>query len=204
RFRGTSGDRLRVAYLPGRIELRDKQYRAVPRHAGMLPGDPKQCATVGRQPWAPNEIVAADQNLAGIAARPGEIDGHDGVHCLATSRVVLAHADPAITIAIDDAVGKSPLTLAIAWSRCQRLGCSLPAHAVKAAIGEVREIDHAVSNGPRRAAIFVHARAGTETLRRQVRGGRARGIATHHHEAALLLRPALEPVTLVAIGAGLR
>ncbi len=171
----------------------------------MLPGEPEQRASVGRQSRRCDEIVAADQNLAGIAARLREINGNDGVDRLAARRVVLAHADPAIASAIDDAIGISPLMFAIARSRRQRLRRRRAVtRAVEPAIGEVREIDYAVNDGPRGAAIFVHARAGTERLRRQVCGGGACSIAADDHEAALLLRPALEPVAPVAVETRLR
>jgi hypothetical protein len=38
-----------------------------------------------------------------------KINGHDGIDGLAVNRVVLAHADPAIAVLIDHAVGVTPM-----------------------------------------------------------------------------------------------
>ena len=62
------------------------QRGAVPRHVGMIPGEPDQPVAVGRQPRRAEEIVPADQHAPGLGAATAEIDGDDGVDRLAFGR----------------------------------------------------------------------------------------------------------------------
>src|SRR5262249_10365943 len=69
---------------------------------------------------------------------------------------------------------------------------------IEPAIGEIREKQDTVRDGPRAAAILVHARACTEWRWNNI----ARlpiGSQAHHDVAACLLRPRFKPVDRIAV-----
>jgi hypothetical protein len=65
--------------------------------------------------------VPADEHASGLGLRPVQVNGDDRVDRLSVAGVILAHADPAPSAAIDDAVGKSPLALSRRRFRRERL-----------------------------------------------------------------------------------
>jgi hypothetical protein len=135
-----------------------------------------------------------------------QVDADDRIRWLGIgSAVVLAHADPKLPPRIDHAVGKAPAARACCRCGRQRFGRravlerrAVRALAIEPTVREVGEGDDAIRNRPGAAAVFVHACAHVERLWREIRAG-AVGAFAHDHEAALLLRAALEPVQVAAI-----
>ncbi len=199
RLRGSARDRLRLAHAAVRADRGEMQRGAVPGHVGMVPAQPDQRAAVGRQPRRAEEVVAADQHAARIVRAPGQIHRDDGVDGLAAAAVILAHPDPTVASAIDDAVGETPAAYRVGGRCRERLRRSfLRCEAIKPAIGEMREVDRAIRHQPGATAVFVHAGADVERRRHHV--GHAAGAGgAYDHIASLLLRPRLQPVDRAAV-----
>src|SRR5262245_25748006 len=107
--------------------------------------------------------------------------------------MILAHTNPALTLAIDEPIGKAPLPLRRSWRRSQRLRSGICiGTAVEAAVGKIREIDDTVVDRPRTATIFMHARACIQRFRDKVLVLALAG--ANDDKTPLLLRPSLQPV----------
>src|SRR5207302_7116881 len=141
RFRRAARDWFGFADCSVLRQLAQVEPRAVPRHVGMIPGEPSEPASIRRKPRRSIEIVPAGEHVSG-PARCAEIDGDDGIDRLAVGGVILAHADPAVAARIDHAVGIAPLPPARG-----RLGRERPRLgyawllAIQAAVREIAEID---------------------------------------------------------------
>src|SRR6516225_9761175 len=150
----------------------------------MIPGEPGESPSVRREPRRGIEIVSTREypyGRAGIA----EIDGDDGIDRLAVDGVILAYADPTVTIRINHAVGEAPLPLARGWLGRERLRFEGAWHLpIQAAVHEIGEIKRPVSHRPRSTAIFVDSAARIEGRRGDV--GRAIGDLAHHNVSTLL------------------
>ena len=133
---------------------------------------------------------------AGIA----EIDCNDGIDRLAVDGVILAYADPAVTVWINPAVGEAPLPLARGWPRRERLRFESTWHLpIQAAVREIGEIDSPVTHRPRSAAIFVDAAACIEGRWGDVGG--AIGGGAHDDISTLFLRTSFQPIDFFTIKA---
>src|ERR1700720_656361 len=148
----------------------------------MAPGEPQHPVRVWRQARRTEEIVSVCQHAARRRAGMVEIDRHDGVDRFAFARMVLTHANPALPPLVEYAVAIAPPPSLPSPAcgggkgggglRRQRLRNGLATTlAVQALIGKIGKDADAVRHQPRRAAIFMYARAGIKAGWRDVRGG---------------------------------
>src|SRR5262249_47805924 len=166
RFRRSAGDWFELADCAILSDLAQVQPRAVPRHVGMIPGEPCEPPSIRREPRRSIEIVPTREHVSGPTATT-EIDRDDGIDRLAAAGVALAHADPAATVLIDPAVGEAPLPLARGRLGRKRLRLERAWHLpIQAAVREIGEIDRPVPHGPWSTTVFVHARARNVRARR--------------------------------------
>ena len=158
-FGCASGDYARLSWHALGADVGKVEQRAVPRHVGVIPRQPGELVSVGRESRRGVEIVPARQHATGLAIAV-EIDGDDGIDRLPAERVILAHADPAVAALVDHAVGEPPLPVARGRLRRQRPRRGpIRRLAIEAAVGEIGEVDRPVPHRPRSAAVFVHAGA---------------------------------------------
>src|SRR5207302_1079639 len=107
--------------------------------------------------------------------------------------------------AIDDAIRKAPLGLARERGRRQPLRMAGPgALAVETPIAEIGEDDDATRHPPGTAAVFMHARTRAVGLRGHLRDIAPSPIGADDDQTALLLRPPLQPIDVIAIDPHLR
>ena len=106
--------------------------------------------------------------------------------------MILAHADQSATQRIDHAIRVAQRGLG--RDRPRRVAGLV---AIETLIGEVREVDGAVMQRIRSAAIFVNARADVEPLRSDV-NGTSRG-PFHDHVPPTFERAPFEPVNVAAV-----
>ena len=169
----------------------------------MVPGQPEKLAAVRREARRGEEVVPLRQDASGLRARAVEVHGDNRINRLAFAAVILAHADPALARLVDHAVSEAP---GIRARRLRREGAwSVVAIglAIKPPVGKAREIDRAVRDQPRTAAVFMYARARVEGLWRDVA---VLAICARPHDdiSPLLLRAALEPVDIFPVEADVR
>ena len=203
RFRCAAGNRLRLAQGALGVDFGEIKQRAVPGHVGVIPRQPGEPVSIGREPRRRVEIVPARKHVPGLAPIV-EVHRDDGIDRLAVDRVILAHADPAVAALVDHAVGEPPLPVARGRLRRQRLRRGpVRRLAIEAAVGEIGEIDRPLAHGPGSAAIFVHAGAGVVGFRNHI-GLPPVLLAAHHDGSALLLRAPFQPIDLPAVQPHLR
>ena len=153
RFRRPARDQPGFAERAMLADFGEVEHGAVPRHVGMIPSEPGEPFSVGRQPRRRVEVVPAREHASGTLPAlgrvgGGEVDGDDGIDRLAGDRVILAHAEPALAARVDHAVGKTPLAPARGRRGRQRLRLGARCLAIETAVGEVGEIDHPVLHRP--------------------------------------------------------
>ena len=150
--------------------------------------------------------MAFDQNAPGPFFLLRQIDSDNGVdRLLASERVILPHADPAIAMPVDDAVGIPPLAVGLSRRGRQRLGHrSGIGQPIESAIGEIGKVERTLRYSPRTGAIFMDARARAERLRRELDRAGAFKARANDDIAPLFLRPALQPIDAVTLEANLR
>ncbi len=196
RLLGPSCDVLGLTELAAWRHRGDPQVGAVPGHVGVVPGDPREPAPV--RAWSRRREEVVPRRHHDLPSRTSCADAHDLVHDRrrATLAVRLPHAhheartghEPCVRVA--DRPGARRLV-----RQRDRFGpCALPPQAL---VCPVRE-DHARPLDRVRApAVLVHGRAD-----REPRGcdlvRLAGTVSPHEDDAALLLRPALEPVDEIA------
>src|SRR4029453_7790591 len=100
RFRRSAGDWFGPADCAICSDLAEVEPRAVPRHVGMIPGEPAEPPSIRREPRRRMKILPPRENVYGPPAI-AEIDGDDGIYRLPVDGLILAHADPAVTAPID-------------------------------------------------------------------------------------------------------
>ena len=90
-------------------EVADGEHRVVPRHRGVVPGEPRQRAAVGGDPRGGHEVRAADQHL-GLGGDPGvepdDLVAHRGRGGVGR-RVPFAYRDQPRPVRGDMAVGEA-------------------------------------------------------------------------------------------------
>src|ERR1700688_2539595 len=120
----------------------------------MAPGQPGHAVSVGAETWRRIEVVPRDENLGG--GRTGEVDAGQRSDRLPCSGVILPDANHASPAAVYDAIRvPQRIRSGAGWSRrdrARRPACIL---AIEPLIDIVREIDYAVADGERAAAILV-------------------------------------------------
>jgi hypothetical protein len=83
-------------------------------------------------------------DVACCSAELRQVERDDGINRLTATSVILAHADPAMAIAVDDAVCETPLAIMREWGwRKRRRLTVLRAKPVQPAIREIRKIEDA-------------------------------------------------------------
>ena len=208
--------RVPVAAVDGRLladravgqQVAHVQHRLVPRHARVVPGDPRQVLPVGRQDRGGDEVRAPHERahrgvIAGGRAVQG--DGHERVDRFAPAPVVLPHR-------VDQAPPGVDLQVAVAHVPVDRQGhqAAQPVVDVVAVQAPVPGVgDHHDPRvhrvGP--PAVLVHARAHVHQLvRRRQRQDLADlpvAVAAQQHIAARLGGALLHPVGVGAVDAHL-
>src|SRR5207253_11491080 len=107
--------------------------------------------------------------------------------------MVLSHAEKKISPTVDLSIGVTQ-----ARSRSQRLRLCPRSLDIEALVSKIREDNCAVRNRIVSAAIFVHAGAGVEWRRRNVRHSSIWGTANNDLSSAFLGSP-LDPINVVAV-----
>ena len=162
----------------------------------MMPRQPGQPAAVGTQGRCGVEIIVLDQHMLLATVKR---DSDQQIDCFAIAgAVILTHADQPAAIRVDDEVGIAQR--GFGGDGFRGFARPLPVNAL---VGEVGEVDDAVADGVIAAAVLVDARAGIEAGRGHVLAP-AHLRPTDNDVAAAFLRAALNPVDVVAVGAGLR
>ena len=201
--RRAARDHMRLARRAVGIDRREIERRAVPRHVGMVPGEPDQPAAVRRQPRRAEEIVAAGEDAAGVAARPRSI-----------ATMVLTGSPSAVWSSrtpiqrsrrsVDHAVGVAPLPVARGGAGVSGCGAAAPVRwRYRRPSAKLEKMTAPSRTSPRAAAIFVHAGADVEGAG-VMSVGAAPSAGAHDHDAALLLRPPFQPVDVAAVEPHLR
>jgi hypothetical protein len=186
RLAGAPRDPYRI--LDGAVgrERADPQLGRVPRHVGVVPGEPTERRAVGADARRGVELVSLDEHAArrGIAVDVERDDGVDVLRAL-DEALVFPHAQDAAARPVELVVGEAQ----ILWcgERVRRAAPHLP---VDPLVGEVRKIDDASARQVVAAAVLVHARTDVE-----LRGG--------HVGVLPVVRSANEDVASVVRGAHL-
>ncbi len=181
----TAGDQPRAVEV---IEVGDPQLRALPRHPGVVPRQPRDPPPVGRDAGRGEEVVPADQDprLARAVGR----DRDEVVDVLGLGEA-LADAQGQAAVGRHAAVGVADAERPVRLGRQRaRLAVVL---AVDALVGAVGEEHRAAVDRERAAAVLVHARAHVEAGRGHV-GRRRPRRPGDDHAAAVLVRVDLRPV----------
>ena len=161
-----------IGRLPQRAvssDVADVERRAVPRHVGMIPGQPDQTACRRAKAAASRRSRGPREDASRLGAGIGQIDGDDGVDRLACA--VWSSRTPIQRLRCwsisPSANRQSRPVLGGAGVSGSRLA-PRRAPPIKAAVGEIGEIERAIRHGPRPAAVFVHAGAHIESVRGDV------------------------------------
>ena len=158
----------------------------------MIPGQPTE-AGVSAEAGRGVEVVARDED--GLDAGR-QVNRDNRVRGLAVGdRVVLTHADQAVSRPIQDGIG-----IAHPGRRRQRLRLLASADTVELLIREVREDDDASGHEGRTTAIFVDPGARVERRRDNV-AGRAVRLTPNDHDTARLRGSCLGPIDRVPVEA---
>src|SRR5262245_46161883 len=158
----------------------------------MIPLKPGQTRPFPVQPRRRIEISAAGKReLFACAAQRNTNNRVDGF--APRRRMIFAHTDYSITLAIDHAVGVTHFDF-----RCDRLRIPGVAETIQPLISEVREIDQAIARRKTSAAVFMDSRTSVEWNRREVNRPAARR-EFNNHIAAFFLWSGLYPVDVIAV-----
>jgi hypothetical protein len=169
RFLGAAGDadgRLRQA---ARIEVREIERRAVPRHVRVIPLQPGELRAVGAQHGIGIEVRAGGQHDASRRRRGAQRNRHDrGGRLGVALRVVFAHAEQPLPGHVHPALR---VEVALRRERLRRLAGG---EGVELLVREVRRVDGALVHRVGRPAVLVHAAPDVEVARRDVHRRRPR------------------------------
>ncbi len=180
------GDRAIRGELPG------PQLGPVPGHPRVVPLEPRDARAVRARARVGHEVRAAAQQALLAAAQV-----HGGEHVAYFVRgVALADADQVRAVRAGAPVGEADRRRVVGLRR-ERLGLAprtvgSEPDPPQALVGEVRERDAAVDEGPGAAAVLVHAGPGVEVGPDQVPVGSVLG-PMHQRGAPALGRPHLGP-----------
>ncbi len=176
-------------------DRRQPEAAALPGHAGLLPLHPGQLRPVRAEHGIAAEVGGLVQQL-GFAARQGH--GHQVV-----AAPLLHHADPALPVGVDQAIGEGPLagrfgeTPGVARGGA---GVGIKAQVPQAAVAVVHPHQIAAGDGGRPAPVFVHPAAQVPLARGELDGGLGLIGRCHQQGGATALMGALlqpeQPATL--------
>src|SRR5262249_23647776 len=191
RVTAPAGHAFAVTQRAVRQELTHPQFGPVPRHVGVIPGEPRQARAVGTEPRRRVEVVAGNQYFA-VAAR--QRDAHQRVDGFTSRRrVIFADANEPAAAAVHYRV-----RVAEGRGGRQRLRRGVTDLTVEPLVGKVREIECAVAARESAAAVLVHARARVERRRGHITAASVRGPA-YDDAAPAFGRAQLGPVDILAV-----
>ena len=200
RFTGSARNASRMRDLAIGREIADPGLCRRPRHIGVIPAQPGESISRWVQPRRRIEIGARNENAGLPLAR--EVDADKRVDRLCMGGMRFADANQAAAAPVDDAIGVAQ-AIRVACSRRESDWPRLAAAflAIESLIRIVREIDDAVANRERPAAVLMDASADAKAVL-VVRRDRFDFPAFRHaidEAPSLLLRLTFAPVEDVSV-----